>query len=130
MKEVGAERLLHRLAMAAQQEIDGLMRAFPDPLRKQARSIPVTLEPRPSPALQRDGLEPDVLGLFTGEAFPDRYESAHDLPAHIILFLRNIWDYARHDTAEYRKEVRRTYLHELGHFLGLDEDALVDRDLD
>jgi predicted Zn-dependent protease with MMP-like domain len=26
--------------------------------------------------------------------------------------------------------VRRTYLHELGHYLGLDEKALADRDLD
>jgi predicted Zn-dependent protease with MMP-like domain len=34
------------------------------------------------------------------------------------------------DAATFREEVRRTYLHELGHYLGLDEDDLADRDLD
>jgi predicted Zn-dependent protease with MMP-like domain len=30
----------------------------------------------------------------------------------------------------FQEEVRRTYLHELGHYLGLDEEALAERDLD
>ena len=48
----------------------------------------------------------------------------------IWLFLENIWDYAGRDTAAYREEVRVTYVHELGHYLGLDEDDLEVRDLD
>ncbi len=130
MKEPGSQRVWHRLFLAAQEEITGLLDALPPPLRKEARKVPVTLEPEPSAALRREGLAPDTLGLFTGEAFPDKYVSAHDVPAQIILFLRNIWEYAKHDVADYRMEVRKTYLHELGHYLGLDEDALVERDLD
>jgi hypothetical protein len=38
--------------------------------------------------------------------------------------------FAEHDREEYREEVRTTYLHELGHYLGLDEEALAERDLD
>jgi len=35
------------------------------------------------------------------------------LPAQILLFLENIWDYAEDDETTYRDEVRVTYLHEL-----------------
>jgi len=130
MKNSAEIRRFHRLSRAAEQEIEAIQASLPPPLRAEARKIPVTLEPAPSRELQRDGLEPDLLGLFTGEAFPDKYGAADELPAQILLFLENIWDYAQKDTAAYREEVRKTYLHELGHYLGLDEDDLVQRDLD
>jgi predicted Zn-dependent protease with MMP-like domain len=47
----------------------------------------------------------------------------------ITLFLDNIWDEAQADVQTFRDEVRATVLHELGHFLGLTEDELFDRDL-
>ncbi len=34
------------------------------------------------------------------------------------------------DEQVYRAEVRTTYLHELGHYLGLDEDELTQRGLE
>jgi predicted Zn-dependent protease with MMP-like domain len=47
-----------------------------------------------------------------------------DMP-RIRLFLDNLWDYAEHDRETYREEVRITLLHELGHYLGLDEAAVT-----
>lgn len=119
-----------RLSTAAQQEVDRTLAALPAPLRARAARIPVVFEPRPSPELVADQIEPDTLGLFVGEAFPDAYSGAQDLPAQIILFLENLWEYAQHDPATFRDEVRRTLLHELGHYLGLDEGDLEARDLD
>jgi predicted Zn-dependent protease with MMP-like domain len=130
MKEPGQQRRWIRLCAAAQDEVTALLRALPGPLRERARALPVTFEPHPSPDLVADGLEPDLLGLFNGEAFPDGVTGGDALPAHITLYLENLWDYARRDAEIFREEVRRTYLHELGHYLGLDEDALADRDLD
>lgn len=52
------------------------------------------------------------------------------MPPQIILFLENIWEYAEGDAGVYRVEVRTTLLHELGHYLGLDEDDLAERGLD
>lgn len=130
MRDTLSERLFIRLSHAAEKEVADLIRALPDPVRREARRLPVTFQPRPGPALVREGLEPDTLGLFTGEAHPDRYVSAHDLPAHIMLFLLNIHEYAGGEPARFREEVRKTYLHELGHYLGLDEDDLTARDLD
>ena len=130
MPEPGQARRWSRLCQAAQHEVDGLVAALPQPLRQRARGLPVTFEPAPPAELVDDGLDPDLLGLFNGEAFPDGVVGGDPLPAHITLYLENLWDYVRGDAATFREEVRRTYLHELGHYLGLDEDDLADRDLD
>jgi predicted Zn-dependent protease with MMP-like domain len=52
------------------------------------------------------------------------------MPAEIELFLENLWDFADGDHKVFCDEVRITYLHELGHFLGWDEDDLAARELD
>ena len=52
------------------------------------------------------------------------------MPPQIILFLENLWDFAEGDESVFREEVATTLLHELGHYLGLDEDELTDRGLE
>lgn len=102
--------------------------ALPVPLRAQAQRLPVTFEPRPNAGLQADGIAPDTLGLFTGA---DYVEEGHTpMPPQIILFLDNLWEFADYDEAVFRQEVRTTLLHELGHYLGLDEDDLSERGLE
>ena len=114
----------------AQAEINATLNALPKPLRAQACQLPITCEPRPNAALLADGVEEDTLGLFVGEAFPDSESGALQLPAQIILFLENIWELAEEEEAIYREEIRTTLLHELGHYLGLDEIDLEERGLD
>lgn len=131
MKTPGAEHQWHRLVVAAQAEVKGLVDSLSGPLRDKARRVPVTYEKWPTEKMVRDdGIDPDVLGLFVGQPFPDSDSGGHDLPAQVILFLESIWEFANHDPAEFREEVRITFMHELGHYLGLDEDDLEDRDLD
>lgn len=116
---------LQELALA---EIEATLAALPNPLREQAKRLPVTFEPAPNSGLQADGIEPDTLGIFTGSEFADAGESV--LPPQIILFLENLWDFAEGDVEVFCAEVRTTFLHELGHFFGLDEDDLTERGLD
>lgn len=118
-----------RLLTAARETVEDTLRQLPPPVRRRARSVPISFEEKPDDDLLADGVEPDVLGLFVGESFPDGVAGTDPLPAQILLFLENIWIYARHDTPSYREEIRRTLLHELGHYLGLDEDQLTERDL-
>ena len=101
---------------------------MPKPLREQAQKLPVTLERVPNAGLQADGIESDTLGLFTGAEFADEGNAV--LPPQIILFLENLWDFAEGDEAVFRDEVHTTFLHELGHFFGLNEDDLMERGLD
>lgn len=130
MRRVGEKRLRLNLQRAALQEIDAVQRALPVALRARARGVPVMLEPAPDEALLDDGVEADTLGLFVGEAWAEAGESESPLPAQILVFFENLWAYADHDPERFREQVRVTYLHELGHYLGLDEDGLALRELD
>ena len=117
-----------KLDALAAAEIGTTISALPGPLRALAGKLPVTFARRPNVDLQADGIEADTLGLFVGAEFAD--EGNVPLPAQIILFLNNLWEYAGGNEAAFREEVRTTFLHELGHYLGLGEDELMERDLD
>jgi predicted Zn-dependent protease with MMP-like domain len=117
-----------KLCAVASAEIQRTQAALPRPLRVHAEKLPVTFEHQPNADLQADGIEADTLGLFTGPEFAD--EENVPLPPQIILFLENIWGAAETNEKLFREEVRTTFLHELGHYLGLDEDELTERGLE
>jgi predicted Zn-dependent protease with MMP-like domain len=71
-------------------------------------------------------LDPDLLGLFEGNARCDPLPESPDEMPRIRLFLDNLWDDCNGDLQTYRDEVRITFLHELGHYLGLDEDQVAE----
>jgi predicted Zn-dependent protease with MMP-like domain len=70
-------------------------------------------------------LDRDLLGLFEGNARCDPLPSAPDEMPRIRLFLDNLWDDCGGNLKTFREEVRITLLHELGHYLGLDEDQVA-----
>jgi predicted Zn-dependent protease with MMP-like domain len=117
------------LLRTARMEVVETLEQLPEPLRTRARELPVTYEPQPGPGLESDGIDVDTLGLFVGEEYAEVGRTLAPMPAQIILFLDNIWGFAEGDSEVYREEVRATYLHELGHYLGLDELDLDDRGL-
>jgi predicted Zn-dependent protease with MMP-like domain len=117
-----------KLQALASAEVEATLAALPKPLRERAEKLPVTFERQPNAGLQADGIEPDTLGLFTGPEFAD--EGNVPMPPQIILFLENLWDFAEGDEEIFSEEVRTTFLHELGHYLGLDEDELTERGLE
>ena len=117
-----------KLTTLAAEVVEATLAGLPAPLREQARKLPVTFERIPNPGLQADGIAPDTLGLFTGSDFVAA--EATPMPPQIILFLENLWDFAEGDADIFQEEVATTLLHELGHYLGLDEDDLTDRGLE
>jgi predicted Zn-dependent protease with MMP-like domain len=117
-----------KLQSSALAEVEATLAALPKPLRERAEKLAVTFERQPNAGLQADGIEPDTLGLFTGPEFAD--EGNVPLPPQIILFLENIWDFSEGDEGIFGDEVHTTFLHELGHYLGLDEDELTERGLE
>jgi predicted Zn-dependent protease with MMP-like domain len=117
-----------KLCEIASREVEATLKGLPKPLRERAALVAVTLERKPNEDLQQDGIEADVLGLFCGPEFAE--EEHVPMPPQIILFLENLWDFAESDETVFRDEIRTTFLHELGHYLGLDEDGLAERELD
>jgi predicted Zn-dependent protease with MMP-like domain len=120
---------LARLAEVAVEIVAGVQRKLPDEIREIARALPVLCESAPNAAVMAEGFPSDILGLFEGPAHGDE-PSDHPLPPHIILYLENLWDYAEQDLGIFRDEVRLTYLHELGHYFGWDEDEVAARGLE
>jgi predicted Zn-dependent protease with MMP-like domain len=113
----------------AERAVNSVLESLPPALRNEAQAVTVSYERKPGPALIAEGLEEDTLGLFVGSAFPEELHSA-PVPQQIILYLENIWELADGDPDFFEEDVRTTFLHELGHYLGLDEDDLTQRGLE
>jgi predicted Zn-dependent protease with MMP-like domain len=114
----------------AREAVRGVLRRLPAELRRRAEEVPVVYEARPSRQWQREGLAADTLGVMDGDAFPEEPAQPLPLPPRIFLFVENLREYAGGDRPRFREEVRVTYLHELGHYLGLEEGELADRGLE
>jgi predicted Zn-dependent protease with MMP-like domain len=117
-----------KLCAVATSEIEATLEELPKPLRERAAKLPVTFERVPNAGLQTDGIAPDTLGLFTGAELADA--EMIPMPPQIILFLENIWKFAENDEEIFCCEVHTTFLHELGHYFGLDEAGLIERGLE
>lgn len=118
------------LAMA-EAEVHEVARGLPPDVAERTAGLPVVFEAAPSAELVAEGLAADTLGLFVGVDYPSEESGfSAETPTQIHLYIENIWQYARRSRPDFREEVRITYLHELGHFLGLDEDDLADREMD
>jgi predicted Zn-dependent protease with MMP-like domain len=75
------------------------------------------------PPGQRERL---LLGLFHG--VPTTKKSVFDLPTgpdHVVLYQKNI-EAVCSGEAEVREQIRRTVIHELGYYFGMDENQLRD----
>ena len=116
-----------------EREIERAADLLPERFRKPLDEVTTLLEDLPSDEILSESdppLDPELLGLFVGVALPDRthFSVGGDIPPRILLFQRNLERFAT-TPEELRQEIAVTLFHELGHYLGLDEDALAELDL-
>lgn len=119
-----------QLTAFAAETVTATQRSLPAALRPLACAVPVHYETLPDADTLAEGFPDDILGLFSGEPHGSSLNHDQPQPPQIILYLENLWDYAEADRRIFRDEVRLTYLHELGHYFGWDEDELAARGLD
>lgn len=112
----------------AEEELASLQQALPAEVREAAERCLLSLEAKPSHHPDDEGLIGDELGVFEGACLLDD-PGLEDLP-RIRLFLENVWEWVEQDEQDYRDEVGTTYLHELGHYLGWDEEDVAERGLE
>lgn len=111
-------RRAHRIAKQITREV---LQKLPVNLREASAACAIEFALMSECRDDEPDLDEDLLGLFEGCSRLDpQTESPADLP-RVRLFLDNLWDYSGGDAAAFREEVRITLLHELGHYLGLDE---------
>jgi predicted Zn-dependent protease with MMP-like domain len=73
--------------------------------------------------------DPCLFGLYTGTPMPERsLAQAPQLPDVICVYKRNL-ERMFHHREDLVEEIRTTVLHEIGHFLGFDEQDLDERGL-
>jgi predicted Zn-dependent protease with MMP-like domain/Tfp pilus assembly protein PilF len=110
--------------------VEAALGELPERARTLLGNVPILVEDYPSDELIDDGLDPRLLGLFTGTPFPEQ-PSMGGPPnlENVLLFHRNIERVAR-SAEEMEEQVRITLLHETGHFFGMDEEDLADVGLD
>lgn len=116
-----------RLLELASLEIETTRLELPPALRRALEGVAVVLEEFPSREQEADGVSSDQLGLFEGA---DAADSQNPQLARIVLWLGNLWEMCEAEEAAYLEEVRITFLHELGHYIGFDESDLFDRGLE
>ena len=113
-----------RFVKVVEETLDSL----PEEFRSRIRNVAVLVEdfppsqPSPQPGQQRKLL----LGLFHG--VPTTKKSVFDLPTgpdYIVLYQKNT-EAVCSSEIEVREQIRRTVIHELGHYFGLDENHLKD----
>ncbi|WP_221031315.1 metallopeptidase family protein [Actomonas aquatica] len=119
-----------QLRTLAAEEVAATLADLPPELRPHVDRIPVLYHDRPSAEILGAEFEPDILGLFVGPPHGEDTGDRNDMPTQILLFLGNLWDFAEHDREIFLDEVHVTFLHELGHYFGWDEDDLAERELD
>lgn len=113
-----------QLVTEAEKIVAKAKRKLPAAVAQHAERLPVVYHDWPSEEIMDDEFEPDILGLFVGDPLGVEPGLGNTAPAQVLLFLESIFDYADGDMEIFREEVRLTYLHELGHYLGWDEEDL------
>ncbi len=98
--------------------VEDALDEIPDAFWDQLENVAIFVEDDP-PA----DMEPDLLGLYDGVALTERDDYAGVLPDRILVFMNPTLAICetREEVAE---EVRITVVHEVGHYFGIDDDAL------
>lgn len=109
-----------------QQLVEEALAQVPEGFRRALDNVHVVVEDWPTPEqLASVGLPEDgvLFGLYEGTPLPERGLEPPLLPDRITLFQGPLEE-ACETEEELREEIRRTVLHELGHYFGLDEGRL------
>lgn len=116
----------HPLTEGELEEItERALRELPEHVRERLANVPILVEDLPSEELVREGVDPRLLGLFTGTPLPHKthLEGSPTSPDAAILYVRNL-ESAFGDREELVEQVRVTILHETAHFFGLEDEDL------
>jgi predicted Zn-dependent protease with MMP-like domain len=111
------------------KELRKAVKRLPKQFRKHLERVPVIVQDVPAEHLLRTGEDgvhdPDLLGLFDGVPIGESDGLGGEVarPNYIFLFQRNLERFAQ-DRDDLVEQIAVTIYHELGHYLGMDEDDL------
>jgi len=117
---------LHAVEGSIVATAERVLGELPEQFKKLLTAVPILVEERPSETLVREGFDPRSLGLFEGPTREERGgPNTAPAPTRIVLYAANLAAFVDpNDTEELAREIEVTLLHEIGHYLGLDEEEL------
>ena len=104
--------------------LDSLPRQF----RSRIRNVAVLVEDLPPDQQPPEPGKPRLLRLGMFHGIPMTQQSVFQLrtsPDYVVLYQKNIEAICSND-AEVREQIRRTVIHEFGHYFGMTEEQLKD----
>lgn len=113
--------------------VEEALAQVPAEVRQALKDVPILVEDLPADhdLTQDPPLSPLSVGMIRGDWLATRgvLDGPPTQPTTILLFKRNLERYAP-DRATLVAEIEQTLFHEIGHFVGWDEDDLFERGLD
>ena len=119
-----------QLEAIARRVVESCLDGLPDDVASHARRVAVVLRDVSLRSDHPDMAPGELLGLFSGLAYGEGEPRTPDEMPRITLFLNTLWEESGSDPEAFEEEVETTFLHELGHYLGWDEEDLEERGLD
>ena len=129
--EHAPERRLFLSDEVLEKTVENTLTRLPPVAQRALKNVAIIIEDYPDEWVVSDDVaDPRILGLFDGPPLPDELSvsSVIEGPARIYLFRWNI-DRVCTSVEDAIEQVEITVLHEVGHYLGLDEEALDYRGL-
>ena len=107
--------------------VEKAIESIPEMFRAQLNNMTIAVEDRPSRELLQEMEMPPgetLLGVFTGVPLPERSVIEPPLYPDVILIFREPLMAACHNMEVLEAEIAITVMHEVAHYLGLDEAQL------
>ena len=128
------EEPVHMRADEFDRLVEAALEDIPESVSRWLSNVPITVEELPALedlTASDPPLSPSSLGMFRGAPFGEKasMDPWSHFPSSIVLYQRNLERFAK-DKDELAREIGVTLVHEVGHYLGLDEDELWERGLD
>jgi predicted Zn-dependent protease with MMP-like domain len=103
--------------------------SLPPEFRSRIRNVAVLVEDLPPAEIPSQPGQPRriLLGLFHGVPMTQKsfFQGTIGSPDYVVLYQKNI-EAVCSTEAEVREQIRRTVIHELGHYFGMTEAQLKD----
>ncbi len=102
--------------------------ALPAEFRRRIKNVAVIVEDYPPGQASNPARRPRLLRLGLFHGVPMTQKSVFHLPTgpdYVVLYQKNI-EAVCSSEAEVREQIRRTVIHEFGHYFGMDEEQLKD----
>jgi predicted Zn-dependent protease with MMP-like domain len=113
---------------AFDQIVESAIERLPEEIRQHLDNLVISVRKKPSRAMVRElgDAGADLLGLFQGVPLTERSVTAPPLYPDTIFLFQEALEAICSTLEELREQIEITVVHEVAHFIGMDEERLAE----